>query len=171
MNCLYKNKRGTEILLDYCIGTLAPERAEAVEKHALECGDCRALIAAQQNLWNALDQLEAPEVSADFDARLYARIAREDADSAWRTSWKASLGRWWRGFAPGGVSWRPLVAGAAATAVVAVGLSLSMPMLHAPKAPDSPVQIRPESINAEQVEVTIEDLELLMPPAASAGRM
>lgn len=168
MTCLYKNKRGTEILLDYCAGALAAERAEALEKHALECGECRALIAAQKRLWNLLDEVDAPEVSADFDAHLYARIAREDAGPAWKASWK----KWLRGFAPGGLSWKPLVAAAAVLAVgLAVGLTVHAPMIHMPESRSSSRQVRAESIDADRVEVTLEDLEMLMPPAASPGRM
>jgi anti-sigma-K factor RskA len=174
MTCLNKNKQGTEILLDYCAGTLDAERAGAVEQHALECGECRALIAAQKHLWNALDELEAPEIPADFDARLYARIARENAGPAWK-NWLRELSS--GGFAPDGLfwqplfSWKPVIVGAAAVTVLAVGLSLHLVTPHAPNAQNAPAQIRPESVDAEQVEVTLEDLEMLMPPAASAGRM
>ena len=50
MNCLYKNKQGTEVLLDYAAETLDAERAGALAQHAAECGDCRALLAAPYKL-------------------------------------------------------------------------------------------------------------------------
>ena len=176
MNCLYNNKNGTEILLDYGAGALDAERAAALEQHAAECSDCRALLAAQRYVWNALDEVGAPEVSPDFDARLYARIAREDANP----SWKRSVETWVRGFAPGGMSWKPVMACGAAAAVLAVGLMVRMPQLH-----ESVSQVRTEShseavhtdsvhtevMNAEQVEVSLDDLEILTPPAASAEKM
>jgi hypothetical protein len=176
MTCLYKNKQGTEILLDYAAGTLDRERAVNLELHAAECGDCRRLMDAQKKLWTVLDEVDAPEVSPDFDARLYARIAREDAESFWKPSvWKRSLRTWLRGFAPGGISWKPLAAGGAAAAVLAVGLAAYIP--HLPNTPagssvsSSAPQVRSEAIDVEQVEVSLEDLEILMPPTASAGRM
>lgn len=166
MICLSKNERDTAILLEYCAGTLDVERAGALEKHARECGECRALIAAQMHVWNALGELAAPEVSPDFDARLYTRIAHEESEPAWRT-WLRSLRI---------LSWKPVLAGVAAAAVLAVGLSLYMPMLgihvsHLPKSPDASRQIRSESVDVEQVEVTLEDLDMLTPPAASAGKL
>jgi anti-sigma factor RsiW len=161
MICINKNKQGAEILLAYGAGTLDAEQSAAWEAHAAQCGECRAVMAAQKHLWDVLDHVEAPEISADFDARLYARIAREEAQPAWKSVWRTLLG-----LAPAGVSWKPVAAGAAAAAVLAVGL-----LVHVPKAQNPSSQIRPESMDAEQVEVTIEDLEMLMPPAASAGRM
>jgi len=161
MICLSKNKREAAILLEYCAGTLDAERAGAIENHARECAECRALIAAQMNVWRALGELAVPEVSPDFDARLYARIAQEEAKSSWR-GWLESLGVW---------SWKPVLAGVAAAAVLAVGLSLYVPTLHVPKPSDASQQIRPESVDVEQVEVTLEDLDMLTPPAASTGKL
>jgi anti-sigma-K factor RskA len=166
MICLSKNKRDTAILLEYCAGKLDVERAGAIEKHARECVECRALIAAQMNVWRALGELAVPEVSPDFDTRLYARIAQEEAASSWR-GWLQSLRAW---------SWKPVLAGVAAAAVLAVGLSLYMPMLvihvsHVPKSQDSSQQIRPDSVDVEQVEVTLEDLDMLTPPSASTGKL
>ncbi|HEV2199381.1 MAG TPA: hypothetical protein VGR73_06150 [Bryobacteraceae bacterium] len=161
MICLSKNKRDTAILLEYCAGTLDIERAGALENHARECAECRALIAAQTKVWRALGELAVPEVSPDFDARLYARIAREGAASPWRRWWP-SLRAW---------SWKPVLAGIAAAAVVAVGLSLYLPALHMPKSQDSFQQLRPDSVDVEQVEVTLEDLDMLTPPAAYTGKL
>jgi len=165
MICINKNKRGAEILLAYGSGTLDASQAALLEEHAAGCGECRALMSAQKKLWEALDQIEAPEISAGFDARLYARITQEQSQPVWKAAWHALLG-----LAPAGISWKPVMAGAVAAAVLAVGL-----MVHGPAVRDgagtAPAQIRPESIDAEQVEVTIEDLEILMPPAGPAGRM
>lgn len=176
MNCLYNSKQGTEILLDYGAGTLDAERAAALKEHAAECPDCRALLAAQRYVWNTLDEVDVPDVSADFDARLYARIAREDANPSWKRSWET----WFRGFAPGGISWKPVMACGAAAALLAVGLVVRAPQLH-----DSASQVRTENhaetvhsdavhmevMNAEQVEVSLDDLEILTPPVASAEKM
>jgi anti-sigma-K factor RskA len=157
MTCLNRNKQGTETLLDYCAGTLEQGRAEALEDHVRECAACRELIDAQKNLWKALDAWEAPGISADFDDRLYARIASEPAHPVWRV--------WWNRISLRGVSWKPMLVGVAAVAVLAVGLTV-----YAPKAADTSRQIRPESVDVEQLEVTFQDLDLLTPPTASAGR-
>jgi anti-sigma-K factor RskA len=160
MNCLGNNKQDNEILLDYCAGTLDLERVGAMEEHARECGECRALIDAQMQVWRALGELTPPEVSPDFDARLYARIARQDAEPALRGRLRA----WLRDWPPRALSWKPVLVGAAAAAVVAVGL-----LLHLPKTPEPSPQIRPEAVDVEQVEVTLDDLDMLTPPPASAG--
>ena len=176
MTCLKNNKRGTEILLAYAARTVGASESAALERHASECSECRELLDAQKHLWSLLDTVEPPGISADFDARLYARITREEAASSWKTR---AVG-WLRGFAPGSFlwnpnSWKPVMAGAVAAVVLSVGLYLHAP-LHAPatqpaSAAQGNQQIRPESVDAEQMEVTVEDLELLMPPVAPAGRM
>jgi anti-sigma factor RsiW len=162
MTCLINNKQGTETLLDYCAGTLGPERAKALENHAVECGACREWIAAQKSLWNALDQMEAPEISADFDARLYARIAQENAQPMWRA--------WWNRISLSGFAWKRVLAGGVAAAVLAVGLMMNAPMIHTHNAPAASRQIRPEAVDVEQLEVTLQDLEMLTPPSASNGK-
>ncbi len=48
-----------------------------------ECAECRRLVEAQRTVFSALDQWAAPEVSADFDKKLYARIAA-DKPSFWQ---------------------------------------------------------------------------------------
>ena len=167
MNCLYNHKQGTEILLDYGAGTLDAERAAALEQHAAECSDCRELLAAQKHVWSALDALGVPEVSADFDTRLYRRIAHENTKPGWRS--------WLTGFAPAGISWKPVVACGAAAAVLAIGLLVRMPQLH-----ESASQVRSEghseamhteAMDAGQVEVSLDDLEILTPPATSPEKM
>ena len=166
MTCLHRNKQGTQILLEYCAGTLDPEQAGAIESHARECASCRELIASQKNLWSVLDELPAPEISADFDVRLYARIAQEDAQPAWRA--------WWNRISFDGWTWKPALAGVAAAAVLAVGLSFYMPSFYArvtnaPQTQNASPQIRPDSVDVEQLDVTLQDLEMLMPPSASSA--
>jgi anti-sigma factor RsiW len=144
---------------------LAPERAKALEDHARECAACHALIAAQKNVWNALDEVDAPEISADFDARLYARIAQENAQPVWRA--------WWNRISLSGFTWKPLLVGGVAAALLAIGL-LYAPMhtlrMGTHPAPDVSRQIRPETVDVEQLEVTLQDLEMLTPPSASNGK-
>ena len=87
MNCekISKEREGVaNMAIDYCAGSLEPAQAAEFEHHLSECGDCTRVVAAQREVWESLGQLNVPEVSQDFDARLYARIAQEEAAPAWR---------------------------------------------------------------------------------------
>jgi len=165
MVCPTKTKKSAEILLDYCARTLTPPQQAEFEKHMQDCADCRLLVEAQRDLWETLERwtpAEAcPDVSPDFDARLYARIAQEDAAPWWK--------QWWRRMSrpsAGYSFWKPAVPLAAACAVLAVGL-----VLHAPKPQDSSPQIHNERVDIEQVEKTLEDLDLLTPTQTPASPM
>ena len=72
---------------------------------------------------------------------------------------------WWNRISLSGFTWKPLLVGVAAASVLAVGLSFYMP-----KGSDASRQIRPESVDVEQLEVTLQDLDLLTPPSATAGK-
>ena len=109
MICPTQN-RNAEVLLDYCAGTLEPARAAEFATHIDACGDCRRVVETQRQVWGALDAWTPLEVSPDFDARLYARIAREQAAPQWR--------RWF---------WKPAVPLALACAVLAVGFLVRTP--------------------------------------------
>ena len=91
MTCPTTDKQSAEILLEYCAGTLDPDRALEFEKHAAECAECGRQVASQRALWQTLDQWTPAEISPDFDARLYARIAREEAAPPWK-KWLVGAG-------------------------------------------------------------------------------
>jgi anti-sigma factor RsiW len=152
MTCLSANKQGADLLLGYLGGTLDPAQRAEVERHAGQCAECRGLLAVSTRL----EEWAAPPVSSDFDARLYARIAREEAvRPGWINGWKRFL-------------WRPAVpVAAAACAVVALAL-----LVTGPGTQETPTQVRPAiSTEIEQVDQALEDLELLMPlDAASVGQ-
>ena len=143
---------GAEILLDYCARTLDPARAAEFEKHIEACGDCRRLVQSQSDVWETLDQWTPEPVSADFDARLYARIAQEQA-AGWR-QW------WWRISRPlvPLSLWKPVVSFAVACAILAIAL-----VVHVPGTGGGASQIRPEKVDIEQVEKTLDDLDILTP--------
>src|SRR5579872_1158919 len=84
MECITKAKDGADVLVDYCSGALTGARAAEVVKHIADCGDCRTLVEAQRELWRTFDQWTPPEVSEDFDVRLYRRIAQEESAPAWK---------------------------------------------------------------------------------------
>jgi hypothetical protein len=100
-----------------------------------ECADCRGIAA----VWERLDEFAAPEVTPGFDARLYARIAAENARRPW----------WYR------LLWPP-VAPVAAAVVAALVL-----FLHVPGKPDAAKQASKSEI--EQVAQAVDDLDLLTP--------
>jgi len=144
MTCLRENLNGADLLIGYLEGTLsASERAE-LDQHAAECAACRELLAAQSLLDDPV-----PEVSADFDTRLYARIRQSDARR-----------QWWRRFV-----WRPAVPLAAVAAMAAVLLMVRAPGPDRPS--DQPKQATVDRAEIEQLEQALDDLELLMPVNAA----
>jgi len=137
MTCLSENEQGAELLTGYLSKALDAARMAELGRHIQECADCRGLAS----VWQRLDEFAVPEVSLGFDARLYARIAREEAripSSSWR--------RW---------LWRPVAPLAAAAAVVALVLGF----LHVPGGPDSAKQA--SNVEIEQVAQAVDDLDLL----------
>lgn len=130
MTCLRENENGADLLIGFLEGTLAePQRNELVA-HAAQCSECGEMLAVQATL----DAYEAPEVSTNFDAQLYARIS-------------ASKRPWWQ-FA----GWKMAIP-AAMAAMLAVGVWIRQPE---PVSVDNPQDVH-------QLEQALEDLELLMP--------
>src|SRR5579864_9380851 len=76
-------KKNPAILVDYCAHALDPWRVAELERHLERCSDCRDWVSAQDGLWQMLEGWTSPPVSPDFDARLYARIAQEEAAPLW----------------------------------------------------------------------------------------
>jgi len=147
MDCPIKTQEHTEWLLDYAAGRLRGERLAQLVGHAETCGDCARFVTAQRVLWNALDRWEPEPVSMDFDRRLYRRI-------------EAGKAAFWirRLFCPLQPFWRPAVPLAAACLLIVASV-----MLHKPQAVIAPVDpaVRVEKIEPEQVERTLDDLEML----------
>jgi hypothetical protein len=103
----------------------------------VECADCRGFAAVSERL----DEFAAPEVSPGFDARLYARIAAEEARKPW----------WYR------LLWPP-IAPVAVAAVAAVIM-----FVHVPGHQDAAKHESKADI--EQVAQAVDDLDLLVPLA------
>jgi hypothetical protein len=53
--------------------------ADEARKHVAECAECATELAAMESTWKLLDQWQAPEPSAFFDAKLYARLRVEQS--------------------------------------------------------------------------------------------
>jgi hypothetical protein len=101
----------------------------------VECADCRGLAA----VWERLDEFVAPEVSPGFDARLYARIAAEEARRPW----------WYR------LLWPPIAP------VVAVAVAAVIMLVYVPTRRDAAKQAG--KVEIEQVAQAVDDLDLLTP--------
>jgi len=167
MTCIKNNSQGAEILMDYCAGTLDVNRAAELTAHIRDCAECRDLVEAQEAVWKTLDTWTPAEVSPDFDAQLYARIAREQAQPVWRQWWQRVLH-------PAGprALWKPLMTLAAAGAVLSLALMIHDPDVSAP--PAEPSQVRANQrvdprIDADQVEQALDDLDLLIPVGSAAS--
>jgi anti-sigma-K factor RskA len=147
---LMHGEDNADVLLDYANRKLAPEMAAIFEQHVEVCAACQEFIAAQREVWSALDAFESMPVSPDFDDRLWARIEQEESRPWWAKAWS-----WMT--AGGTAMWRPL-APVAAGLVLAVGLYLA-PADREPVG--EPLAKAVERLDAEQVETTLEDLEML----------
>ena len=55
---------------------------EQARKHIAECAGCAAELAEMETTWKLLDEWQAPEPSAFFDAKLYARLRTEQTTTA-----------------------------------------------------------------------------------------
>ncbi len=110
--------------------------AGIAERHAAACGECGACWTCRRrwvSMWH-------PEVSANFDAKLYARI---EADKAQRP--------WWS------LSWKT----AAPVAVMAAALAVTVWVRQL--QPANPVVAQEAAQDVQQLEQALDDLELLMP--------
>lgn len=156
MKCPMESHENAELLLAYCARRLDPETQITLERHMAVCPACREFQKGQETVWNALDAWEAMPVSADFDRRLYRRIEEEEA----RASWWSRLMRPFRPmFAPPRMS-RGVPAMAAICLLVAVGVILERPgSVAVPE--DITADVRMESIQPDQVERTLDDMEML----------
>lgn len=138
--------RNPETLVSYAAGELDLETAQALEQHLASCSHCRAVAAEQAALWKALDKWQAPSVSLDFDRRLYRRMEEEARRSFWQRMAHPFRPMLLRQFVPLTVS---------AGLLLMVGLILEHPHKVATASH------RAEAVRAEQVERTLDDLELL----------
>ncbi|MGA2736115.1 MAG: zf-HC2 domain-containing protein [Bryobacteraceae bacterium] len=145
MNCPIQS-RDPEKLVAYAAGALDPESARALEQHLMGCADCRSMVADQAAVWQALNAWEAPPVSPDFDERLYRRIEQGVPFSWWE--------RLTRPFRPMSLR-QALPLTASAGVLLVAGLLLYHPDYIAPAARSG------EIVRANQVERTLDDLDLL----------
>lgn len=137
-------------LMAYATGGGTAQRRAALDAHVAECAECRDLVERQWALWQALECWKPLPVPSDFDARLYARIAEDEARGpAWRR-WFGEAGRW---------PLRPLLPVGAATLAMAALFLLKTPS-DAPDLNAGNQRIQ-QRVNIEQVERTLEDMDML----------
>ncbi len=148
MDCITKDEKGIELLLDYCTGTLEPSRTVEVDRHLASCADCRILVREQRNVFVAMDAWTLPDVSPDFDSRLYARISVERSSGFW-----AFLRQWWKPAIP--------VALAAAALSVMFFVKSQAPGTNHTGAAHTGM----EKAEIEQVEQALDDMDMLAPAA------
>ena len=142
MKCPIETQETADLLLAYCTRRLDAATRIIVERHVQGCPACQAFREAQQVVWDALDAWEAAPPSLDFDRRLYERIEQ-----------KAQRGWWDRLKQPMWPRWT-IPASVAACLVLTAGVLFEQARLGVPPEPRDMVQ-------AEQVERTLEDMELL----------
>ena len=143
MNCPIGSDQQLELLQAYCAGERDTPETAALERHLESCPACRELVAGQQAVWAALNEWTAPDTSADFDRRLFARIERE-------------VSLWDRLLRPFRPLWVRLTVPLAAAASVALMVVLVMD--HRPAAiPPAP----PEISQPEQIEHALDDMQML----------
>lgn len=146
MKCPIETQETADLLLAYCTRRLDPAIGAMLERHMARCAACQRFSKAQRAVWEALDQWEAAPVSPDFDRRLYARIEQEKQKGWWRRLRGPNAPVWPRWTIPASI---------AACLIFMAGVLLNPPRFRAP------VESRVEAVQAEQVERTLEDMELL----------
>jgi len=145
MNCPIAN-RNPGMLVAYAAGELDPGTAGALKRHLDGCAACRSMAADQTAVWKALDAFEAPAVSPDFDRRLYRRI-----DEGLRRWWWERLTR----------PFRPTPLRQVLPLTATAGLLLMAGLLLQHPGQIAPVAQRGQIVRADQVESTLDDLDLL----------
>lgn len=145
MACILQDRERATWLLDYCERKLPPALAAELERHLAVCPDCARAVEAQRHVWAALDRWEVPPVSPDFNARLYGRIEQERRP-------------WWRAIVLDArlFTWKPAMPLAAACLAV-----LAVALFRAPSLPEPGTKAQADTIDVEQVERTLHDLEML----------
>ena len=147
MNCPLHSEETAGILLDYTARRLDEDSTAILERHMASCAECAAFRDQQAVVWNALDAWEATPVGRDFNRTLWTRI-----DAAEAAPWHVRLGHALRLG-----SWKPVAPLALAGLVMAAGFLMDHPSSRTPVPGATAVSVS----EADQVEATLDDIELL----------
>ena len=145
MNCPIES-RNPEMLVDHANGKLDLATARGLEQHLAGCSACQEVVVRQAAIWRALDTWEAAPISPDFDRRLYRRID-EEVNSSW----------WERAMRP----FRTMPLRHALPLTETAGLLLMAGVLLQNPGHVAPATPHNELVRANQVERTLDDLDLL----------
>jgi len=145
MDCPMES-RNAGALVEYAAGRLDVRTARAVEQHLAGCRACRSLATDQAAVWKLMDAWEPPGIAPDFDRRLYRRI-REEVRFSW----------WERVSRP----FRPMPLRQAVPLTVSACLLLMAGLILEHPNKTVPVAPRHELVRVDQVERTLDDMELL----------
>jgi anti-sigma factor RsiW len=145
----------SELLLDYAAGRLNPLRAVQLEQHMAVCPECAIFGREQAVVWDALDAWEPAPVSLDFNRRLWQRI-----DAVESEPWYRRFGAVLRA-----ASWKPAIPLTAAALLIAAGFIFDHPSQDNTPKPAA----AGTGVNVEQVQQTLDDLQLLHQFDASAN--
>jgi hypothetical protein len=114
---------------------------DEIRDHLAECAGCTAELAEMEATWKLLDEWQAPEPSAFFDAKLYGRLRTEQAKAPASLLERARA--WW--LYTTNLQMRPVAAGALAM-VLAVGGGTFALLDH-------------QAVPAAQTSATVRDLQ------------
>ena len=153
MECPQESGKAAELMMSYIAGTLEPHKQIELERHLPTCEECRKAAADRKAIWDALDVWRPAAISEDFNARLYRRIAEEEAAPAWRRFFRM----------PWVSLFRPAVPVAAACAALAIAFIVKDPLMH--RHATTPL---PQKISIEQVERALDDMDMLKQLSAPA---
>jgi anti-sigma factor RsiW len=95
---------------------------ENVRQHVAGCEKCATELAELQATWRLLDSWQAPEPSAFFDAKLYARL-RSEQEATPASLWERAKA--WVMYSSN-LRMRQIAAGAMATVLVATGGTVAL---------------------------------------------
>jgi anti-sigma factor RsiW len=149
MKCPIENREGEELLLNYISGALDSQEAASFDQHMLTCAACREFAHGQKAVWVALDLFEPAAISADFDRRLYQRIAKVSWWDRLVDSFRSPL-----------LAYRGLPIAAAAALLVVAGVIYERPST-APAKPQSPLSAEVQTLQPDQVQHALDDMEML----------
>jgi anti-sigma factor RsiW len=164
MKCPIESHENADLLLAYCAGKLDPQTTIMFDRHLAVCTACRKFQREQQTVWAALDAWQAVPVSQDFDRRLYSRIEEEQVHASW---WSRLTRPFQPLSGPAFIS-RGVPLAAAAGLLVLAGVILVRPNEVAVPE-DLTSGVRMESVQPEQVERTLDDMEMLRQLKASTA--
>lgn len=151
MNCPLLKEETAHLLLDYSAGRLDAARSAGLVRHMENCAACAAFRLEQAAVWDALDAWKPAPVSLDFNRRLWQRI-----DAAEAAPWYERMLETLRF-----THWKPVLPLTAAMLVIAAGFLFDHPAERTSVAPGTPAAASVSVTEADQVEQTLDDIQLL----------